>query len=236
MNIFHFGCSFTAYKLKNDDAVIVPTHVKQFLKTHGINANYYMLAAGASSIGQQYDLLLNLLKNNNYQIDYVNFQITFPGRDFTKVKEPILDKTTEQLGDGYIRFDREQLESYRWYNGTNCYPAKYQDRSFSNFVKQIIKYGVDDYQKWLGYILLTKRILEANEIKHTFYSHCHDRQKGLYLPSSIEDLADDYLDFDVSKILGDTFDSYIADQGLHFGTDGNRLVAEILTKKMLDNI
>lgn len=234
MNIFHFGCSFSAFDI-NENGKTVSHLLNNLLIDKKYDINYYLLAVGGGSIDLQYELLKNIFLNTQYKLDCVIFQVTHPNRGYTKLKQPYFDKSTEQFDKGILTFNRQIRESYNWHNVDNVFPKEFWNKSYQKYVKSKIKYENNLFDNWMGTILLIKAFCEKNDIPLIMYSHMYSLGVKNILSES-EHFIEEYFDFDVSKVLPD-FTKYVVDKGNHFAEEGNKRVAEILlplVQKKLD--
>lgn len=228
MKIVIFGCSWSVgvprkfSELHKDAAISKPcdydfcSWAKELADLHPEHqiTNY---ALPSSDLTYSVAMLNRVLKNQQY--DKVIFQVTIPHR-FTYWNDVELEKHFVDFGN-YRRFGESILTDVFLFNPQNAddgtqsnYKSITKKVRDGKFIKDYLERDIDDRA-------------EANHKALTYYAKDHSDFCFSHIPIDFLDIPN------VEEKLGtEQFKTYVCDDGLHFGDDGNKWQAKWISQNL----
>ena len=219
MRILFIGCSWTDHR--TDEHGGQGPYI-EFAKS--FSGRVDVVAHGGTSIDMHYDLLQQL---NIDVYDFIFFQITAAYRGYWRKKK--FKKLTSNdfvSADNKIYDVRTYLENnYEWYTPSSSTDIDTFSRKKVKKIKKLLKSDLKDFEgdrKWLNGVYEIKDYLENSNVPFLMYHHVLDH---LHTDSVIQEAKK--ID-SVEAWLGDLFQGFCVDNGNHFDTRGNKVVANTL--------
>jgi hypothetical protein len=220
-SLIHLGCSWSRAGAQGNGDLGVP----ECLSTHLPNTTYYTSSVGG---GDQYSQI-EILKLMIEKVDLVIFQMTSTYRWSVRIGHNTDISWESFFNKNVLKCEEWLRQNFVYWNPN--YEACidhffYGEEKWKKLAEQIYLHDFHAEQMFFNSVAGIRKICEIYNKPLILYGHRKDAFSGEFLKNNLEEI----LDFITFEEFGgeDEAMKYVIDNGHHFGTRGNKIVAEQL--------